>query len=346
MLRFKLLYGATLIGLFFFAIMYLDKMAVLLFTMVAILPVLLFILHQLTAPFLSMTIESPTSIVTNESDYYFYLTVKNRSYFPVPFCIATIEIRNQLLGTVERKKYRFSIESHGTTKETMFYTMPLCSGYELCLKEVTTYSFLSLFKKRCFPNICIESIRLPNVQDSITLPPPLSNLPNKEGDFFSKDKAGDDVSEIFSLREFRDGDSLHRIHWKLSSKMDDFIVKEYSLPYGSDATLVFDVVKEKNSDFIPRLEETLSLTLSLCLDFLEEGVHTTLIWYDKTLNQQKQSKIDTEEQCYRAFYELLKTPLPVDSIRQHLPFEVLEHPYIRIVSSPVASFILESTYES
>lgn len=346
MLRFKLLYGITLLGLFWFAIMYLDELAMLLFIMASLLPFLLFLLHRITAPFLSMTIESPDSIVTNKSDYYFYLTANNRSYFPVPFCIATIEIRNQLLGTVENKKCRFSIGSHQTTMETISYAMPVCSGYELCLKEVTIYSFLSLFKKRCFPKTCIESIRLPDVKESIPLPEIASSLPNKEGDLFSKDKAGDDVSELFSLREFRDGDSLHRIHWKLSSKMDDFIVKEYSFPFGADVTIVFDAVKERTDDFIPRLEETLSFTLSLCLSFLELGTHSTFVWYDKQLNHQRKSNIETKEQCYRVFYELLKTPLLETSIQPSLSLEVLEKPYIRIVSSPFASFIVENTYES
>lgn len=344
MIRFQLLYGLTLVGLFLFVILYLDPMAMLLFLMIMILPILLFILHQLTASFLTITLESPTSIVTSQADYYFYFTVKNRSYFPVPLCIATVEIYNQLLGTSEQKTYRFSIGSHGTTRATVSYTMPICGAYELRLKEVRAYSFLSLFKKRCFPKARIESIRLPEIQ---TVSPPSfsSDLPEEVGDSYSKNKAGDDVSEIFALREWRDGDSLQRIHWKLSSKLSTFIVKEYSLPSGSDITIVFDVVKEKTQDFPKRLEDVLSLTLSLCLSFVEKGTSCTMIWYDKNLMQQQQSKIDSEEQCYRTFYALLRAPLLSDSIKE-LPLEVLEHPYIRIVASPSASFILENTYES
>src|SRR5699024_2712200 len=36
-----------------------------------------------------------------------------------------------------------------------------------------------------------------------------------------------DWSRLDSLREFREGDSFKSIHWKLSAKLDDLIIKEY-----------------------------------------------------------------------------------------------------------------------
>ena len=47
---------------------------------------------------------------------------------------------------------------------------------------------------------------------------------------FQKIRIGEDTSEVFDIREYRSGDTSHRIHWKLSAKTDDFMVKEYSLP--------------------------------------------------------------------------------------------------------------------
>ena len=37
-------------------------------------------------------------------------------------------------------------------------------------------------------------------------------------------------SEIYELREYRHGDSLRNVHWKLSSKSDGLIVKEPNVP--------------------------------------------------------------------------------------------------------------------
>ena len=37
-----------------------------------------------------------------------------------------------------------------------------------------------------------------------------------ESDSYSTIKGGDDPSEVFAIREYREGDRLQRIHWKLS----------------------------------------------------------------------------------------------------------------------------------
>jgi len=47
---------------------------------------------------------------------------------------------------------------------------------------------------------------------------------------YSTSKAGGDPSEIFQLRDYREGDARHSVHWKLSSRMNRLIVREFGLP--------------------------------------------------------------------------------------------------------------------
>ena len=44
------------------------------------------------------------------------------------------------------------------------------------------------------------------------------------------DRSGTDSQEIFDTRYYRQGDMLKNIHWKLSAKADDILVKEFSMP--------------------------------------------------------------------------------------------------------------------
>lgn len=50
------------------------------------------------------------------------------------------------------------------------------------------------------------------------------------GDIYDGRKSGTDVSEVFGLREYREGDPLQSIHWKLSGKMKQLIVREFGRP--------------------------------------------------------------------------------------------------------------------
>lgn len=51
-----------------------------------------------------------------------------------------------------------------------------------------------------------------------------------EADVYDDFHPGDDPSEIFGVREFRAGDKMQSIHWKLSAKSDDLLVRENSQP--------------------------------------------------------------------------------------------------------------------
>ncbi len=64
---------------------------------------------------------------------------------------------------------------------------------------------------------------------------------------YSKTRKGEDISEIFDIRSYVHGDSLNRVHWKLSAKEDTLMVKELSQPVNHNHCIIIDVVNA-NSD--------------------------------------------------------------------------------------------------
>lgn len=58
-----------------------------------------------------------------------------------------------------------------------------------------------------------------------------------DSDTYSKTKSGEDVSEVFGLREYRPGDSWQKVHWKMTARQEHIWVKEYSLPIGASVVL-------------------------------------------------------------------------------------------------------------
>ena len=54
-----------------------------------------------------------------------------------------------------------------------------------------------------------------------------------DADVYDDFRPGNDSSEIFDVREFRDGDKIQSIHWKLSAKMQELVVREDSQPLSS-----------------------------------------------------------------------------------------------------------------
>jgi len=56
---------------------------------------------------------------------------------------------------------------------------------------------------------------------------------------YSQTKPGSDPSETFAIREYRPGDPIRQIHWKLSQKTDALMLRELGLPVVNRTLLVF-----------------------------------------------------------------------------------------------------------
>lgn len=73
---------------------------------------------------------------------------------------------------------------------------------------------------------------------------------DESGERYSPTQAGDDPTEIFGFREYREGDRISRINYKLSEKLGTTVVREFSQPATSRRLLLLclgGTIAEKNS---------------------------------------------------------------------------------------------------
>ncbi len=87
--------------------------------------------------------------------------------------------------------------------------------------------------------------------------------------------SGDD---IFSLREFHDGDDRRNIHWKASAKTASLLVKEYALNESRNITVFLDTLLPAGGT---RFERAVAIAASLCELFLHRGDTVRMITCQK-----------------------------------------------------------------
>ncbi len=75
---------------------------------------------------------------------------------------------------------------------------------------------------------------------------------------------GDDYSEIFEIRFYREGDELKHIHWNMSSKFQEFLVKVGSEPLQERWLLMMEY--KENNDFY---DEQFDYFYSVCVSLLK-----------------------------------------------------------------------------
>ena len=121
-------------------------------------------------------------------------------------------------------------------------------------------------------------------------------------------KPGGGFSEIHDLREYRPGDSLHEIHWKLSAKTDKLIVREAEEPDRGLIILSFDFSGSRT-----QLDSTLRQLLWLSGWLTDREVVHQIDWLDPDTLKPQTKQIRTPQDLQELLQALLQTHLTGDT---------------------------------
>lgn len=152
-------------------------------------------------------------------------------------------------------------------------------------------------------------------QKNIGIMPPFELMPLEitrrtreflaDADEYSTEKQGDDPNEIYQVREYRPPDSIHSIHWKLSAKEDNLMVKEHGFPMGCVVLLWIrlPLADTDSAGFDRLLERAASLSVTL----LEEKCIHMAAWFEEKSGQVIKWRVHTAQSVYEWIWRLLST---------------------------------------
>lgn len=128
------------------------------------------------------------------------------------------------------------------------YSVNLCGNYEFELVRIKLYDFSRLFyvTKRVKKYANVEV--MPQIDEiPVRITDRVRNFFG-DSDIYDDLRPGYDPSELFDVREFQNGDRLQSVHWKLSARTDELMVKENSLPKACAVAIVADLRGIKGAD--------------------------------------------------------------------------------------------------
>lgn len=170
-------------------------------------------------------------------------------------------------------------------------------SYDMELKKLRIYDLTGLFylDKRV-KSICSVQV-LPNMQEiGVHLTEAVRNFPG-EADVYDEYRPGDDPSELFQVRPFQNGDRIQRIHWKLSAKSEELLVKEDSLPKACPVVFLLGYKNEKQKTQ-EKVNAYLSVLSSISFSLMDAGCPHYAAWYSSRQGDIVRVRVDDEESLY------------------------------------------------
>lgn len=129
-------------------------------------------------------------------------------------------------------------------------------------------------------------------------------------DRYSEMHSGDDLSEVYEIREYRDGDRMNAIHWKLSARAEDFIVKEGSYPVNNRILLLLENSYPYETEESRNCIETACGTLlAISENLSDRGIGHHIGYWDANEQRVIISYIDSPDALTRALSGLLSATL-------------------------------------
>ena len=253
--------------IFVFHILYKGDLSFILLIVLILMPIVLFVLLTIQAAMLKISVDSHSKAAERGKPEILKITLNNPTIFPIAVCRLTVRCKSFFPPNKPvREKYSVTVPIGQKAREsvTLSFIPKHCGYMDISLKSARISDMLgltSLFKRVWFGDritvLPVSHHFAPDMEQSFAHSP--------DSDVFSPVKPGDDPSEIFQLREYHDGDSMNRIHWKLSGRSEDLIVKELSQPISSKILILCDLGACKtaeSSDKVLDMTATLANFLS------------------------------------------------------------------------------------
>lgn len=206
--------------------------------------------------------------------------IEAKSRIPIPGIQAKMKLRNQFYPQEKKIILTGMTEGKSRVRLTDTISWEHCGPVIMEIQEVRVYDIFRLFSKK-IPGAGKEMLAvLPDYYTAnVTLQDNRKDF-LADSEEYDKNKPGDDPSEIFQIREYRSGDRMQSIHWKLSARTDDLMVKEYSLPTGTQVVLFLDIKYEPGEDY-GYLDEFIEAGLGISQGLLEAGCEHYVVWFDR-----------------------------------------------------------------
>ena len=233
-----------------------------------------------------------------------------RPLFSVSAVEMTLEMQNLLFHTQEERWLRIGLSSRKSSH--VEFTPDMCGEWFIRASGVQCLDVFG-FCAAAVPCELFCRVKVMPEQNDITIMTDQASRAKPEVGSFRVYQKGNDTAEVFELREYQEGDELKAIHWKLTSKMDRLIVREYSDSTRYDTIVLYDIALKANGEDVDKtlLSTSIGAVESLSRALVRAGIpHMAAFVFQSRIIS---APIAAEADAAEFLYTLLSYPLAENS---------------------------------
>ena len=305
---------AFLLAVFFIMTLY-HRITVVFFWAIVALPAAAYLLMLLSYVFVKFDVTVDKKIYEKHEQSSTLIRISNEGFLPVSLIKIKLVQIDENGKSAGETVYAFSVapfKSVDFNTQTVLHRRGL---YEVGIREIELYDLFGLFCFRRVVNTIEEILVMPK---RIMLYGEMSeNIIADEGDEKNKHKVGEDRTIVSHIRDYAEGDNINSVHWKLSLKKDELVVKVYDHPNDNNIMIIADMQAHEFEDsdlWEDQGDCVVEAALSIAMKCVYEGKRCTLYWYDTQQGSIAWYSIGTLSEFNAAFNHLAVTRVSFDGV--------------------------------
>lgn len=272
-----------------------------------LLCIFLFVTVQVMKQKVTAHLQLPEVFGKKKGDLQVVVELENTGRIPVP------EIRVELgyRDLYDQKSGKLSgaamLDGKGKAALCFHMTSEYCGAVAFWIEQVTVSDYLGGFCGKCEKQERILELSVLPVRDQeLNGIFGQTQLFSSEGDAYDLHQPGDDPSETYDIRKFRQGDTLHRIHWKMTAKTGKMLVRDFSQPAENTTLVLYDLKRQKKNVTRGEWDYFLETAASLSGRLLRMGDAHDTVWLDGKTGTVIRMHVGSEEELQVMLSELLR----------------------------------------
>lgn len=258
---------------------------------VGLLPIVSFFVSRSILGKVKASVFVPFETIGQDNDIPIEFKIENSSILPLPEVRLEYKAQNGFYPNNEIQELKLPLRSGERKYEwiikSVYAGRILIEGRKMIIRD---YLGLFVFKKNW------------NAEASISVIPSQSDIIMNVigsvmtlGDDAETDSGEsiEDVTQVREFREYRPGDRMQRVNWKISAKHDELYVKEFEQVFNQQLSLLVEL--RRDNEEMGFLDELLTAFWSAATKLIDMDIRFSVRWFDCELGIFRSENVEEED---------------------------------------------------
>lgn len=291
---YRITYALTILFFLFGTIFYRQSFLAVLLLLLIILPAISIALAHHAFKRFDFLLSAPVTTVFMPEKPIVMLTAKNPTPFPFMNCVLSFQFQNMYFPSGLKNTIAVPLNARKTQIMRFPFAVTQPGMLLFSLEDVKLTDFLHLYTFHKNLNKEMQIPVLPQETPSSFVPAAV-HTESEDSEFY--DPAGALSTDIREVREYIPGDRMQDMHWKLSARMDDLLVKQFERSLDDSLLFLPELYGKEIAD-------TLQTLYSISMKLIRQKEVFRIALFHTDVMEFSQAVIHDPEELLQAFLVL------------------------------------------